>query len=98
MNGDPMRTCDVQVGSGLGSFDGIEPECIRTLLAQILTICTPTHTHTHTVVRIGFEQEVYPAFENVTAMICARLLPDSPSLDREVVVTIRSSDGTATGK
>ncbi len=55
-------------------------------------------THTHTVVRIGFEQEVYPAFENVTAMICASLLPDSPSLDREVVVTIRSSDGTATGK
>ncbi len=57
-----------------------------------------SHTHTHTVVVIGFEQEVYPAFENVTAMICARLLPDSPSLDREVVVTIRSSDGTATGK
>ena len=97
-----MRTCDVQVGSGLGSFDGTQPQCIRTLLAQILTICTPTHTHTHThthtVVRIGFEREVYPAFENVTAMICARLLPDSPSLDREVVVTIRSSDGTATGK
>ncbi|XP_064387615.1 uncharacterized protein LOC135335886 isoform X2 [Halichondria panicea] len=48
------------------------------------------------VVWIGFEREMYPAFENVTAMICARLLPNSPSLDHEVVVTIRSSGGTAT--
>ncbi|XP_064387502.1 uncharacterized protein LOC135335845 isoform X3 [Halichondria panicea] len=28
MNGDLMRTCEVQVGSSLGSFGGTEPECI----------------------------------------------------------------------
>ena len=49
----------------------------------------------HIVVTIGFEQVMYPTQENVTTMICARVLEGE--LDREITVTITSRDESTTG-
>ena len=51
-----------------------------------------------TVVIIGFERTSYTTLENDTIVsVCASIMPP-PDLARTVVVTLESSDGTATGK
>lgn len=48
------------------------------------------------VARIGFEREVYVTRENTTEEVCAVLIP-LPTLGRQVVVTLQTRDGSATG-
>ena len=50
-------------------------------------------------VTIGFEETSYETPEGVAVEVCVILMtPPSATLDRDVVVTIASSDGTATCK
>ena len=56
-----------------------------------------THTHTQSSldVTIGFEQTTYNITEGVKAE--AFVVVESPILEKVVMVTVFSSDGTATG-
>ncbi|XP_064387505.1 uncharacterized protein LOC135335846 isoform X3 [Halichondria panicea] len=75
INGDSMRTCDVQVGSGLGSFGGIEPECIPVcdelgMIANGVIVYTGDMTAPHDVGTVatyscnpGYELVINPGSE-----------------------------------
>ena len=55
-----------------------------------------SHILSHTAVTIGFEQSQYTATErnNVSVEVCASVLDGT--LQREAVVTLLTTDGTAT--
>ena len=47
-------------------------------------------------ITIGFEQTLYPTEEDTVIKVCARIL--NGSLEKDVIVKVSSSDGSATGK
>ena len=54
-----------------------------------------THTHSSSDVTIGFEQTTYNTTEGVPTEACAVVLSDQ--LEKTVVVSVSSSNDTATG-
>ena len=49
------------------------------------------------MVNVGFDQTVQSVDEGQPAMVTVRLIGESVTLDRNVIVTVMTTDGTAVG-